>query len=338
MPDKPLVLVTGLSGYCAASIARRFLDAGYPVRGTVRKQQQAERWREHEPRVECVVVPNITTLGAFKEAMKGVGVLVHTASPFFYGWKDAEKDMLLPALNGTLEALRSAHSSGTVTRVVLTSSFAAMSDYRAGPNPGKTYSEKDWCPLTWEEAVNEKEDQLLVYVASKAFAEKAAWKFVEEEKSKFTLTTICPVYIMGRSLQPLDSPSDLATSPAWLRDFLDRSDLPPAPLPAMIDVSDVALAHFRAVERAEVAAGQRYLLVGAELSSSEIAIVAREAFPERKERFPEPGGEKGWEVEPHFGWDVSKAEKELGMVWTPVTETVRSGLEQIFELEEKAKR
>jgi hypothetical protein len=73
----------------------------------------------------------------------------------------------------------------------------------------------------------------------------------------------------------------------------------------MVDVSDVALAHLRAVERSSVAAGKRYLLVGAEFSSSAVAIAAREAFPEKASRFPPPGGEAGHEMPPHFDWDVT---------------------------------
>lgn len=91
--------------------------------------------------------------------------------------------------------LRSAHRAGTVQHVVLTSSFAALQDYHADQAPGgnadKVYTEDDWCPLTWQEA-KETDDQLLVYVASKKFAEKAAWDFVEQEKPAFVLTTCVP--------------------------------------------------------------------------------------------------------------------------------------------------
>ncbi|GAA5885637.1 hypothetical protein JCM6882_007507 [Rhodosporidiobolus microsporus] len=338
---KPLVLITGLSGYCAASTARAFLSAGYRVRGTVRKEAQLQAWTERygtyvdEGRLEFALVPDMVKEGCYEEAIKGVEVVVHMASPFFYGYTDNERDMLLPALRGTLEALESAHKSGTVKQVVLTSSFAAMSDYTKGLWPGKRYTEEDWCPQTWEEA-KDSPDQTFVYVTSKKYAEKAAWDFVEEKTPAFSLTSILPVHVLGRTDQPISSIDELSTSAAWIRHLLDKPFLLPCPIPMCIDVSDVALAHLRAVERASVAAGQRYLVVGAEFSASAVAIAAREAFPEKKSRFPEPGGEKGHEVPPHFEWDTSKVERDLGIKWKPLEQTVKEALEQVFELEEAA--
>ena len=52
----------------------------------------------------------------------------------------------------------------------MTSSMAAVVDFDAGNN-GKVYTEKDWNPTTWEEAV---EGNLGTgYRGSKKFAEKA---------------------------------------------------------------------------------------------------------------------------------------------------------------------
>lgn len=46
-----------------------------------------------------------------------------------------------------------------------------------GAWPEHTYSEADWSPLTHKEAL---ESQSAGYRASKTFAEKAAWEFVEQ--------------------------------------------------------------------------------------------------------------------------------------------------------------
>ena len=53
--------------------------------------------------------------------------------------------------------------------------------------PGYEYSEKDWNSVTEEEAV---QNPTNTYRASKTFAERAAWEFVEREKPNFTLTTV----------------------------------------------------------------------------------------------------------------------------------------------------
>lgn len=56
-----------------------------------------------------------------------------------------------PAVRGTLEILESAQRAGTVSRIVITSSFAALQDYAKGVRPGYTYTVDDWCPLTYED-------------------------------------------------------------------------------------------------------------------------------------------------------------------------------------------
>lgn len=68
-------------------------------------------------------------------------------------------------------------------RVVITSSFAAIMSPKKGLNPGHNYSEADWNPITLEEAPLNPSNG---YRASKTFAEKAAWEFVEKEKPNFT--------------------------------------------------------------------------------------------------------------------------------------------------------
>ena len=86
---------------------------------------------------------------------------------------------------GILKAIKK--SAPTVQRVVITSSFAAIFDPYKGHWPEKTYSEADWNPITEEQAL---ENPANGYRASKTFAERAAWKFVEEEKPNFSLATV----------------------------------------------------------------------------------------------------------------------------------------------------
>ena len=61
------------------------------------------------------------------------------ASPVNFDPKDNANDLLLPALNGTVNVLSSAVKLPTVKRVVITATMATMSHIGSGPIPGKIY-------------------------------------------------------------------------------------------------------------------------------------------------------------------------------------------------------
>ena len=58
--------------------------------------------------------------------MVGCKYVVHTASPFPLDKPKHENDLILPAVNGTLAAMRGCKMHG-VKRIVITSSVAAIS-------------------------------------------------------------------------------------------------------------------------------------------------------------------------------------------------------------------
>lgn len=103
--------------------------------------------------------------------------------------------MLDPAVIGTTGVLKSIKKSApSVKRVVITSSFAAIINPSKGSWPNHPYSEDDWNPITHEEAL---QNPAAGYRASKTFAEKAAWDFLEKEKPNFTITTLNPPLVLG---------------------------------------------------------------------------------------------------------------------------------------------
>jgi nucleoside-diphosphate-sugar epimerase len=80
------VLVTGVNGYLATWVTKKYLEAGYSVRGTVRSLSKSafldDKFGHYGNRFELVVVEDITKDGAFDEAVRGVDAIAHTASPF----------------------------------------------------------------------------------------------------------------------------------------------------------------------------------------------------------------------------------------------------------------
>lgn len=117
-------------------------------------------------------------------------------------------------MQGTLNVLRYAAKQPSVKFVGITSSFAAVTDFgKGGPNrPGFVYTEADWNPLGWKDAVEFGGAGAYAYSASKKVAEEAAWKFVQDEKPQFSIATFCPPMIYGKTLQPGVKKSNLNTS------------------------------------------------------------------------------------------------------------------------------
>ena len=94
---------------------------------------------------------------------------------------DSKKDLLDPAIIGTTGILKAIKKSApTVKRVVITSSFAAVINPAKGVRPRYVYSESGWNPITEEEAL---QSPIAGYRASKTFAEKAAWDFIEKVRT-----------------------------------------------------------------------------------------------------------------------------------------------------------
>ncbi|MEM7444741.1 MAG: aldehyde reductase [Pseudomonadota bacterium] len=277
MPQPKTVLVTGASGFIAKHICLRLLNAGYHVVGSVRTAERG-------PEVVAAVSPYLDSqegLSArlitvtldldrddgWREALNGIDILIHTASPFPMGQPEDEQSVIRPAVEGTLRALRAARSAG-VSRVVMTSSTVAIMN-TALP-PGRTvYDENDWSDLTRPTAIP--------YVKSKTLAEQAAWRFVEEEAREIALTVVNPAFVLG---PPLDN--HLGTSLLVIRRLLRSKD--PA-LPnigfASVDVRDIAEMHVRALSSPETV-GRRIIGSDRFFWFLDMAKTLAAAYPDRK--------------------------------------------------------
>ncbi len=275
MPPKT-VLVTGSSGYIAKHIVLGLLNAGHAVRGSVRS---LARSRE----VEDAVRPHLADPAAidglsfveldlekdtgWASAMDGVDVLMHTASPFPMTQPRHAEDLIRPAVDGALRALRAAKAAG-IRRVILTASVACVM-YAGFPRTKAVYTEEDWTDgdLT----------ALTPYVRSKTLAERAAWTFVSDEAPEMRLTTINPGFVLGA---PLDG--HFGTSMELVQRFLAGKDpMVPQVMFPIVDVRDVAAMHVRAIDN-PAAEGRRFLGSGGMMSFRDIALTLQGAVPDRK--------------------------------------------------------
>ncbi|KAI0320496.1 hypothetical protein OF83DRAFT_1027405, partial [Amylostereum chailletii] len=147
VPAPATVLISGINGYLGMWTVRKYLEAGYTVRGQVRSVAKSGKYikdtfASYGDKLELVEVADITAPGAFDEAVKGVDLVVHTASPFHLNAKTPD-EMIDPALKGTLSILESIHKNApSVKRVVLTSSIVSI--WELGLPNRKVFTESMW--------------------------------------------------------------------------------------------------------------------------------------------------------------------------------------------------
>ncbi|KUL83458.1 hypothetical protein ZTR_10958 [Talaromyces verruculosus] len=278
------VLLTGASGFIGAHILKRLLHDGHNVVVAVRSLRKGQQILHQYPpetasHLSFVVVEDITKKGAFDKAVQASDApftaVIHTASPFYYRPQDPEKDMLQPAIQGTLGILQSVKAyAPLVKRVIVTSSFAAIINFSSHP---ALYTENVWNPITYEEALN----TALTYPGSKKLAEEAAWNFMRTEKPTFTLTTICPPMVYGPVEHHPGSLNDINTSNVIVSDFLQgkfKDQIPPTGFYLWVDVRDVAYAHVQALSAPGVE-NERFMVVAGHYDNKKMADVIRSAFP-----------------------------------------------------------
>jgi len=272
-----VVLVTGASGYIASYIVKLLQEEGWNVRGTVRNlenEQVVKQLKELVPNAKYpleLVEADLLKEDSWKEAVRGVTHVIHVASPFPDRIPSNPDELIKPAVEGTLAVLKAASEAGSVKRVVLTSSIAAVYDSSIAipkdREETKTFTEEDW---------TDHEDPLLEpYAKSKTLAEKAAWDFVKElsDEKKFELVAINPGMVIGPLLTKRYTTSHLA-----IKKLLDKSTPAVARLKCNItDVRDVAQAHVAALTIPE-AAGQRHLIVNHSVWIKDMALIIQKEF------------------------------------------------------------
>ncbi|ORY09777.1 hypothetical protein BCR34DRAFT_366207 [Clohesyomyces aquaticus] len=333
--SKDLILISGVNGYIAARTAEHFLQNGYSVRGTVRKVSSAKSMLEESLKeyaesgaFTVVEVPDITVDGAFDEAVKGVTGIAHMASPVSFFFKDPVP-ILHAAVQGTKTILNSALNAGPQLKtVVLTSSIAAIKNLAEAPY---TLTEKDWNDAAEVacEKMGKDTPGAIIYSASKAAGEKAFWKFREEVKPKFTMTSVNPVFVYGPPLQPPKTESAVGETVRAIWTIFSGAPHPGAipGLPFTVDVRDVAKLMLYPIAHPDATNGERYIASSAAGSPQAIADILRSAFPDAKDRIvegnPGEGYSKDYEVDKETTVDVdnSKATALIGD-WIPFKKSV----------------
>lgn len=271
------VLVTGASGYIAGWIVRQLLEAGHTVHATVRDPQKAtsvahlHACAKDAPGTLKLFKADLLAEGSFDEAMHGCSHVIHTASPFVLdGFRDAEAELVRPAVEGTRNVLQSVERHASVRRVVLTSSIAAV----VGDNIDFVRSGKRALDDTdWNTTSSLTHNP---YQYSKLLAEREAWK-LHAAQDRWELAVINPALVYGPSLTP-HSQSGSIDSLLQLVHPLRAAGLPSLTF-GIVDVRDVAQAHLLAAFKPD--AKGRYLLVNKDMQMLDVARILRGEFGKR---------------------------------------------------------
>ncbi len=272
------VLVTGGSGFIAGHCILQLLEQGHLVRSTIRSLTREAAARGllqragmvHSDRLSFVAADLLRDDG-WAEAVAGMDIVLHVASPVQPGRVANEDEVIAPAREGTLRVLRAARDAG-VKRVVLTSAFHAVS--WGHPHNGHVFTEADWTILDGP--------GVDAYGKSKTLAERAAWDFIAAEGGGLELTAMLPVAVMGPVIG-----EHVSGANHIVQRMLDGA-MPVVPnlfIP-VVDVRDVASAQVMAMAN-PAATGERFLLSnGQALSLKEIGAIIRAALGDAAKRVP----------------------------------------------------
>ncbi|CAO2036632.1 unnamed protein product [Urochloa humidicola] len=259
------------------------LEKGYAVKTTVRDPDDMEK-NSHLKRLQAlghleVLRADLDEEGSFDEAVAGCDYAFLVAAPVNLASENPEEELIGPAVRGTLNVMRSCAKAGTVKRVILTSSAAAVVPSQPPPFDGHVLEldEETWPdveylvshkPVTWG------------YCVSKVLLEKAASRHAQE--NGISLVTVCPVLTVGAApatkvhISVPASLSLLSADEAALGVLRGAEAL--FGVVPMVDVDDLCRAEIFVAEK-EASSG-RYICCGLNTTVAELARFLAHKYPQ----------------------------------------------------------
>jgi dihydroflavonol-4-reductase len=238
------ILVTGVSGFVGAAVARALATDGWRVRGLARASSPATNLRDFPGEI---VTGDMRDPVAMTAALRGAEALAHVAADYRI-WAPDPEEIVRANREGTRTVMEAALAAGT-KRIVYTSSVATIA-----PLPGGAAGEDR--PLTPDTAIG-------AYKRSKVIAERLVEQMVAERG--------LPAVIVNPST-PI-GPRDVKPTPTG-RILVEAAT---GGMPAYIETG-LNLAHVDDVATGHVAAltsgvpGRRYILGGQDVTLRDLLI------------------------------------------------------------------
>ena len=352
------VAVTGCSGNTGGHMVRELVVQGYEVRACIR---HANSWRGQDcvdylnrlPRVEIIDACDLFTPGSYHAAFQGCTAVFHTAAVLGnsadgkshpLGSGNVSTDVYDGGIVGTQNVIDAINASGSVRRLVYTSSMAAVhgiGDGRRIVPAGYEWTETDWAfdgidPEIWQSPRN-------AYAKSKVETEHLINEAADASGGKWDAVSLVPAMICGPILfkaqvgQWIEQIGRIAGGLAttWMSQYDHYYNI--------IDVRDLVKAHRLAaespVDHRATAGGGRYLMHGSGGHSAlrlgtEVRAIIHEYFPALALGKPKTVTASGEPVtvQSNVVNDCKKAKSILGATIRPVEDTIREIVETSIEL------
>ncbi|CUE71484.1 epimerase, putative [Bodo saltans] len=270
--NKTTVLVVGGNGFVASHVVALLLQAGYTVRITVSEPLESTEQLSLYSMVPdaghrlSVTEADMTNAASFRDVIRGCKYVIHCGVSQSQALR--EKDVVrahVESVQALFDAIR-LNGKPTLKRVILTGSAAAVFNIQ-DPTPASGKFDES----SWNNRATAKTDP--VPFAKLSF-EREAWRL--QKMFGVELIVILPSIVVGPSL--------LHETSEAMRTILDlasgSSVFPFAPnlFWNFVDVRDVAVAHVRAMEHADLT-DQRLIVSNQCLSLSEIGKLIKRSFP-----------------------------------------------------------
>ena len=308
------VFVTGGGGFIGGQLARALVARGDEVIALARTDEAARTLRELGA---TVVRGDVLDPHALRSAMEGAELVHHVAGLNSHCPKDPARLWQVNVLGP--QTVVQAAAARRIKRVVFTSSSASLGE------PHGTIG---------EESTAHRGSFLSLYEQSKYEGERAA--LLAAELTGTDVVALNPTSVQGPPRRGGTGAIIIAYLNRRLRVFVD-TDV------SIVDVRDVVAAHLHAETRG--ASGRRYVLSTPALSSAEaLELMARLSGVRRRVPFVPRGvarrigslSDRAWGVAGHpsplcaarvntilhgHRYDGSRAQRELGLAYTPVADT-----------------
>ncbi|KAI5078686.1 hypothetical protein GOP47_0006357 [Adiantum capillus-veneris] len=200
--DLPKVLVTGSTGHLGSWLVMRLLEKGYRVKASVLNaddKQDLHPFSLISPskleRLE-IVKADLLVEGDFDDAVQGCDGVFHLACPTNFSAEDPQKQAINPAVQGTLNVLRSCIKTRSVKRVLHVSSAGAIR------TPGKDDADRVFDESCWTDVDFCLKSKMSgwPYFVAKTLGERAAVEFARMHN--LDLVVANPTLVTGPFLLP----------------------------------------------------------------------------------------------------------------------------------------